>query len=860
MAFRGTMPGFPEVTESVTGDPQGDPGFQFEQGPADEAPLPAPPKPSFQRPMQGPWLTDEPEKVAKDIVQRWEAQNPAMKSRFARWDLNVRRREGDAFSKLVKNTDDDTYRVYTPRGIEDAPPSLNKTDDLCVKMNANLLVDPPKPECEPQTDDDADRSAAELATRLLMNESTESGMNIPALVEEAEDLANTHGTGFVYAYVDPQGGGHRPREVMAPMEAMEIDENGQPVPPVPQPDPLTGQPVPVVMGEPTLRYVGLDGKTIVDDPTQAEMEWLPKVCGDVLTGEHVRFFPDTCRSIADADGVIIALPQRLDQLKARFEGVAKMQPDELRKLVSWRPEIAKRIIPRHAGNGEGTKGPNYDPSQGPPGDAIVITLTAYHKGDGEYPMAAYVVVAGERFTIHRQEWKEKVRLAGDKMVERAMDVPVAPFRQFRKRQDPYGRGLVDKVGDGDPLTAFAIGAIVEYMHRVNNPHLFVPIGSGIQPKSLQLPRGTPIPYNPAGGGLPKQEEIANLPTTFMEFILFIQGRQNSASGLEASAQGTNSPSVQSGKHAQQVIEQALVALSGVKNGMESGYMRLCRVVLQLWRMAATRPQRLKITGENGAYKEREFMASDLGSTTDVKIQAGTSTMLAASAKSAIALEKLQVGAIALEDFQRQEEGNVRALIGAQDNPHKTRIRGQISDWMDGPPEGWQPQPPMVDPLTGQPMVDPMTGQPVPPPPDPQNPFSDVRPVDMEQAVALMRHAELSRAVAGSKFGSKPDPWRQYLLAEYEAMRQAAGITTLAEQQMAMQQQAQAQQQAESEAAGREDQRAERKHQQSMEALDAKGGQQLAAEQQRAENQAAASQMLPPKAPGKASLVRPPGQA
>ena len=38
-------------------------------------------------------------------------------------------------------------------------------------------------------------------------------------------------------------------------------------------------------------------------------------------------------------------------------------------------------------------------------------------------------------------------------------------------------------------------------------------------------------------------------------------------------------------------------------------------------------------------------------------------MLSQSAKSSIALEKFQLGAITLEDFQRAETGNVRALIG-----------------------------------------------------------------------------------------------------------------------------------------------------------------------------------------------------
>jgi hypothetical protein len=792
-----SLAGFPETQEIVSGEPVDDPGKTRDVD-TDNQQRPKSGK-SIQSIGKGFWLEGEPDKVARDIDLRWNAQNKAMKTGLARGDLNEKRRSGDPYSKLVKDTDADTYRVYTPRGIEQAPPSLNKTDDLCVKVVSNLLVDPPKPECEPASDSDEDRSSAEFSTRVLMNESTESGLNIPDLVRDAEDLACSWGSGYVVAYVDPQGGGHRPKEIMAPPGATQVGPDGQPVLEMPgQPDPVTGAPgasMPIT-GEPMIRYVAEDGVTITDDPSQAMLEWLPKLCADVVTRKHLRFLPETCTGIRDADGILLAAFEQLGNLKAQFPSVAAMKPDELQALVNYRPEIAKVLLPKHAGNGEGTRGPDYDSSKGPPDDAMVLTITGIRRGSMPYPLGAYVVSGGQKFVLHREEWAEEIPGKNGAKIKRAMDINVAQFRQFRDTRtgDPHGRGLVDRVGDGDPLVSFAIGAIVEYLHRVNNPHLFVPIGSGIQAKSLQLPRGTPIPYNPSGGGVPKQEEIAPLPTAFMDFIQFVRADQDSTSGLEQAAQGAASPSVQSGKHAQQIIEQALVALSGTKADMESGFQRLCRIVLQLIRKYYTTPQRIKIVGEDGAFKEREWMNTDLGSTTDVKIMAGTSTMLAASAKSAIALEKLQVGAITIEDFQRAETGNVRALIGAQDNPHKQRIGRQIADWKDGPPEDWQPQVPPADPLTGQPMLDPTTGQPVPPPVDPANPFADVRTVDQEQAVAIVRHAELARAQGGSKYKTKPPEWRAFFDAEYEAMRRAAGVATVAEQQMAAQQAAQQPQQ------------------------------------------------------------------
>ncbi len=771
--------GFPETEEIVSGEPVDQPVTKPDEGNG---------KPSLRTVGKGFWLTGAPEKVAKDIGTRWEAQNKGQKTGLARGEVNEQRRQGNPYVKLVKDTDQDTYRVYTPRGIEQAPPSLNKSDDLSVKVVANLYADPPKPDCEPASDNDDDRSSAEFSTRVLMNESTESGMNIPELIWDAEDVACSWGSGFVYAYVDPQGGGHQPREIMAPPEATEVGLDGQPVLEVMGPD---GVPVPVG-GEPVLRYVAADGRTITDEPDDAQLEWLPRVAGEVLSRKNVRFLPETCSGIRDAEGVLIACPpQTLGALKAKFPAVAAMDASDLRKLVSYRPEITKLLMPKFAGNGEGTKTPDWDASKGPPDDALVFTIAGYMRGSGQYPLGAYAVMGGETKLLHRQEWEEQVRDKGGKMVKRAMDVPVAQFRQFKdtKTNDPHGRGLVDRIGDGDPLTSFAIGAIVEYLHRINNPHVYVPIGSGIQAKSLQLPRGTPIPYNPAGGGTPKQEEIAPLPSAFMDFIQFIRTDQDSVAGLQQAAQGVASASVQSGRHAQQIIEQALVALGGMKQGADSGYMRLCRIVLQLIRKYYTAPRRSKIVGEDGAFKEREWQGTDLGSTVDVKIMAGTSTMMTQSAKEQIALERLTNQAISLEDYQRSITGNTKSLLGLQDNPHKLRVAGQISTWNDGPPENWQP--PMVDPNA----IDPATGQPLPPPPDPANPFADQRSVDQEQPVALVRHAALARAMSSTKYEKfkKTVPvWAGYLDTAYGQAKQAAGVMTVAEQQQMAQQQAAAQ--------------------------------------------------------------------
>src|SRR3990167_851623 len=103
-----SVAGFPETQEILSGEPVDDPGTK----PDIEAD--APPKAkagkSIQTVGKGFWLEGEPEKVAKDIDLRWNAQNKAMKSGLARGDLNEKRRAGDSDSRLVKDTAADTYR------------------------------------------------------------------------------------------------------------------------------------------------------------------------------------------------------------------------------------------------------------------------------------------------------------------------------------------------------------------------------------------------------------------------------------------------------------------------------------------------------------------------------------------------------------------------------------------------------------------------------------------------------------------------------------------------------------------------------------------------------------------------------
>ena len=104
------------------------------------------------------------------------------------------------------------------------------------------------------------------------------------------------------------------------------------------------------------------------------------------------------------------------------------------------------------------------------------------------------------------------------------------------------------------------------------------------------------------------------------------------------------------------------------------------------------------------------------------------------------------------------------------------------------------------------------------------------PADEEQSVAQLRHFELSRAMGTTKYSRQPAPWRTSFDAEYQRMRQAAGVATVAEQQ-------QAQMQAQQQQMQMEQQKSQQAHGQAMERDAQKGQQQQQSQQSKQESEA-----------------------
>jgi hypothetical protein len=765
---------------------------------------------AIKRPNDGPaagqveralgFILDEQdeEKVAKHVVQHRKDQTSRMSRLRAVWKRNRWWREGKRWVKLEKKQDLNQWVAKLPYRMGSLPPLPNKTDRLCRRIGSTILVDKPFPECEPGDDSNEAKDAAEFATRYLSVKGAESELNFAELCRSAFDKACTYASSFAWVTMDPGGAGHRPRTMRAHPRATHRDNALE--------DPTAGE----ELGIPGLtlaardedlmqRYVRPDG-SLSDAATDADLEWLPGPKVRLLTGLQLTFLPETARGMRDAIGIVITDLTTLGELRALFpERFARLDKDGLETICKWRPDHIEDLLPAHTKMPEDQKFEDGDREGEYKDSQPVVVSTAYYRRCAEYPYGCYAVVGGETLVLHKQKWTAMMPgpLGQDgkegPMVEECLRIPVAQDRCLNDdtTDDPFGIGIAEHLGAADEIAASALGFQLEHMFRAANPHMFIPIGSSVQPDDVLVRNNMPIMV-PANGK-PVWEQVPELSGTIPALREEMQQDQNDAAGLQEAAQGVESSTVKSGVHAQTIVNEALKAVGPMKDNLGDFYVNLCEIVLEQARAFSTAPQLLSYTGEDGAYKEREWSRTDFSTTKRVAIARGSFTMHTLAAKQQIAQELFAAKAIDQDEYLERIAGGASPLIGVQENPHLLRVRRQIERFMEGPPPGWVEQVQTQQrayqaQVAGATAMATSAGQPAPaappPPPLPPTPFSNRLPVDLEIIPAKIRHAQLSRKMVSSRFERLAPEWQQAFFAEYAEMRNASGLVPIPDVQRA----------------------------------------------------------------------------
>lgn len=726
------------------------------------------------------------ERVAKRLIAMLDDYEELMPERRARWKVSDKRRRGVVgVQMLTERTSDDRldYVVYTPPGSKATAPTFNKLNRLCRRLKSNVFVDPFVPEATPgEATGSDDSEAAEFTTRALQAETGPSQLDLHKIGKRAFDLASTFDSGYTEFFIHPRAGGRQPKQIEASPAATTVEDaifttvlvpvevqvgvdpmSGQPIM---QPDPMQ-PPKPMRVAQPgpyVMRYVRADG-SLTDDRLEADRVWMPRVRAATYASRQVRLLPANCTGVEDAEVIMIGDYVTLGELRERLQLVREMDATTLRKMIEFEPKHPRDFLPAHLKKRKGLTPPAgrndedgaEDDPRRIPDQTHVFVLKVYFKDTGEYEDGAYLLIGGDTQVLHRQPLVEQVN--GEPV---KLPCLVAQMKQFEDgTEDPEGRGAAHILGGGNEVRAALVGNLIESLYKINTAKTFYTPASMFQPKSASI-ADLYVPIEQ--GTEPKREQVSAPPQLAYDLLELSGAEMDDEIGLSPVAQGEAPPSVQSGLHAQTLIEQTLVGLSDVKQNVTDYYVRSWRILLALMRCYYP-PQLLQqFLGDDQPHKLDNWMASELATNVDLRLLAGSGTMLAPSAKMAVGEYAASLGMLDQGELRRVWIGNAGGLIGAQDDPHLARIGRQMRRFLKGPPKE-------VDPSTWPQLLAEIWA---------------ILPNDEEPMVAQLRHSEMTRTMSSTRYTRLDPMWQVGFASEYQRMRLAAGVYTLAEQQAAAQ--------------------------------------------------------------------------
>jgi len=593
------------------------------------------------------------------------------------------------------------------------------------------------------------------------------------------------------------------------------------------------------------RYVRQDG-TLTDNEAEAATKYAPDIKSEVVTGRNVRPIPHTASDINEAHGVQIGVFETLGKLRRRFPDLfAKYeQPEEeeepeeeeppraeeTRERGDVGPAAAAANVGRPPATAPTTKAdrksieefekkilayePEYADMIRPPGDKgnkndkddrdnqLVWVLTTIFEQCADYEDGLYLITLADCYVAYRGPWSYRAEGRREKLI-----LPLAQFPQFDEGRDSFYKvGAMEIVGGANEVRTAQLAAQLDWLDKLNNQKIFLPIHSVLDPKQLQYSRATVMYMNP--GGEPSYQNLPPYPRESVEMRDTMTTEMNDMIGLQETGQGLEAASVNSGKQAMTVLSQVHAAMSEPRQNIEAGYLRCCRIELQMARAFLNTPQRWHMVGDDSGYKEESWRSSDLITTADVRLKPGSLSMLSPAAKAQFTEYLfLNLQLIGADEAKEMIASNLGGVLGLQEDPFRMRIRRQIAAWSKGPPKGWleqrqqqamqaeqqamamgpqlmppgspPPPPPGPPPVVQQqpPPIDPLTGLPGPPPPpvivDPVlASIWDARLCDAMPNIASLRTAEIAKLMSSTKYERWPPDWRAGVDAEFQRMQLA----------------------------------------------------------------------------------------
>lgn len=718
----------------------------------------------------------------RTIDQLAKSQDRLRRNRYAidcyhSWlDSNIQ------FGRLDKVPNQNVWVAKLAPGVsvERSASVPNKSADLCNKVTDALLADPPKPNPQPHVDDQSADAASDVCSTVLRQIAGESGINEVQQYRWALRNALTRSASFLEYDIDREGGGYQPYQIKAHPQATD------PANPLVAIDPVTGTAQPAV--SPILRYVSppteqFPAGQFVKDATQADRVWLPKL----IVRRHQRtklvLFPATA-PIEDADVLILTDWCTLAEGRTRWpETVGQMNSEQLMGLTQWRPSFADMLVPfAFRGGADGMTGPDMATvgSLSPLLQKRMFFHRVYIRASKEYKNGFALDISGANggTRLSRSTLDYSVTLPTAGKTTRCRDIPfvqVTPIQDV-ENLDPMGWPFEARFDGSAQADATLIAGYLDALDRMAHPHVFIRSLTAID-EDEWFDRSTPIVIG-QGDQPPFYEQFPELPP-IVQVSEYLQTRQDTSSGLTATAQGLDSANAQSGIAKRLTVRQAQISLAGIQQQLHAAFTRGWRIECQLIQAEFTTPQLLNLTGEEASGDVEWWTGEDFAGIDDIGIEPGTGTMMTAEDKANY------VAFLQGQNWLTPDKAADIGLVGiARDlglpkDFITAAIERETDAWLKGPPEGWTPGAPGQPAQMGPDGITPITPE-VPPTPPSFNPFTP-RPNDTEPAIAAKWVKHLSHLQMMPRYSAQPAEWRALVDQKYMASRQAVAVAQAAAQ-------------------------------------------------------------------------------
>lgn len=166
-----------------------------------------------------------------------------------------------------------------------------------------------------------------------------------------------------------------------------------------------------------------------------------------------------------------------------------------------------------------------------------------------------------------------------------------------------------------------VSQIVEYKNLTIKPRIVTPVGS-MRQKITNEP-GQVIEFQPIGGLKPEIERLPTMPPYVFEHLKDISGRLRDVFGLTEVTQGSVPPNVEAGVAIDLLQEMATDRWEPTITQIEGGLARAGKLMIALAQKYYIEPRLIKVYGDGGSVKVKQFLQSDIDSGVDFYAEAGS---------------------------------------------------------------------------------------------------------------------------------------------------------------------------------------------------------------------------------------------